>query len=182
MSTLTLFLAAVGLSMDAFAVSISNGIILNKSNRKLIYLSTFIFGLFQSLMPVIGFYIGNMFISFISRFAGILGFVILSAIGIKSIFDSFKDENDDMSIITLSLVILQATATSIDALAVGISYAAFNINIVYAAPFVGAVAVIVCIIGVMFGKLFGKYLKEKATIFGGLILIGIGIKIFVESF
>lgn len=182
MSTLTLFLAAVGLSMDAFAVSISNGIILNKNNRKLIYISTFIFGLFQALMPVIGFYIGNMFISFISRFSGILGFVILTAIGGKSIYDSFKGEETNISNITPYLVLLQAIATSIDALAVGISYAALNVNIVSASLFIGIVTFIVCLIGVLFGNIFGKYLEEKATIFGGLILIGIGIKIFVESF
>lgn len=182
MSTLSLFLAAIGLSMDAFAVSISNGIILKKDNRKLIYISTFIFGLFQGLMPVIGFYIGNMFLSVISRFSGVLGFIILTAIGGKSIYDSFKGDDKDVSVITAPLVFLQAIATSIDALAVGISYAALNVNIIYASSFIAIVTFIVCIIGVLFGKVFGKMFEEKATIFGGLILIGLGIKILIQSF
>ncbi|MEG1993999.1 MAG: manganese efflux pump MntP family protein [Oscillospiraceae bacterium] len=182
MSTLTLFLVGIGLSMDAFAVSISNGIILDNYNKKMIYLSTIIFGLFQAVMPIIGFSIGNIFISFISKFSGILGFVILSAIGGKSIYDSFKGGDEQSCNITYPLIILQAIATSIDALAVGISYAALNVDIIPASIFIGVITFGVCLVGVLFGNVFGKFFEEKATIFGGLILICIGIKILVESF
>jgi len=187
MDIFSLLLIGLGLSMDAVAVSISNSMCFTNINRKNVILTSFLFGFFQALMPIIGFFAGQVFSGAIEAVDHWIALVLLAFIGGKMIVDAIHEINhpeDDKSIcgrpIDLKIVFMQAIATSIDALAVGITLAIMRVNILYAAFIIGIITFVCCIIGAFIGKKFGYLLKEKAEIFGGIILIGIGIKIFVE--
>ena len=186
MEFFTLFLIALGLSMDAFAVSISNGLFYKNFKKSHMFLSSLTFGIFQGIMPVIGFFAGNMFFDLISSYDHWIAFILLSFIGTNMIIDAIKElkierKNDlfkkDYS---FKSMLLQGIATSVDALAVGISFAALKINILIASANICLVTFIVCLIGNYVGKKFGHLLEEKAKIFGGAILILIGLKILIE--
>jgi len=185
MEPITLFLTALGLSMDAFAVSVSNGLCFKNFKKNQAFLSSLAFGLFQGLMPTMGFFAGNLFLSTISKFDHWLALILLGYIGINMIVDALKEAKSDKALklgkdYTLKTLLLQAVATSIDALAVGISFAALKINILLAASTICIVTFICCIIGSVLGKKFGHLLQEKAKVFGGVILVFIGLKIFIE--
>ena len=186
METLTLFLIALGLSMDAFAVSVSNGLCFKNFKKSQAFISSISFGIFQGLMPTIGFFAGTLFFDVISKLDHWIALILLGYIGTNMIIDSIKELklknaiSEDSKEYTLKTLFLQSIATSIDALAVGISFAALNINILTAALFICIVTFVCCIIGSLIGKKFGHLLQEKAKIFGGIILIFIGLKIFVE--
>ena len=184
MGYLELFLVAVGLSADAFAVSVTNGMC--KKNIKLgwTFAIALTFGLFQGVMPTIGYALGSNFTQFISKYDHIIALVLLGFIGGKMLIDAFKGEDEGESCkvtqLTLGALIVQGVATSIDALAVGVSFAVMSVDIISAAAFICSVTFVLSFIAVMIGKKFGNLLNNKAGILGGLILVGIGVKIFVE--
>ncbi len=188
MDLFTLFMLAVGLSMDAFAVSVSNGMSYAHYHRKQIVLAAVAFGLFQGLMPALGYLGGRTFANLIAAVDHWLALILLGYIGGKMIKESLQELKNPSSetadaerIFTFRLLIMQAVATSIDALAVGISLAALNVNIFTAAAFITVVTTVCCLFGGALGKKFGELLSTKATLAGGLILVGIGIKIFIEQ-
>lgn len=141
------------------------------------------FGLFQGIMPTIGFALGKTFTRYITSIDHYIALILLSFIGGKMLIDCFKKDNQEYETqfsLTSGLLLVQGVATSIDALAVGVSFAALSVNIVSAAAFICGVTFVFSFAGVFIGKKFGTVLNSKAQIFGGLILIGIGVKIFIE--
>lgn len=180
---------AVGLSMDAFAVSVTNGMCIKNAKSKQALACGLCFGLFQGLMPVIGFLLGKSFESLISKFDHWIALIFLSFIGIKMIVDSIKGDDDEACDVsggktglklTPSLLLTQGIATSIDALIVGVSFAALSVNIYSAAAFICCVTFAFSFAGVYIGKFFGSKFNNKAQIIGGAILIIIGLKTFIE--
>lgn len=189
MSLVEIIILGVALAMDAFAVTVSNMFVYKNLTRGRMFLMPLFFGVFQGLMPLIGYFAGNLVSDFISQYAGIITFVILGFIGAKMIWDAFhedKDEGNDTkhtpeeTSVTKSLTIptlfFQAIATSIDALMVGVSFAALAVN-----PFTSAgvitITTFLCVcIALVLGRRFGNALGEKATIIGGIVLICIGVK------
>ncbi|PWM37950.1 MAG: manganese efflux pump [Clostridiales bacterium] len=181
MGILTLFMIAVGLSMDAFAVSVTSGMC-NKSLSvsKSVYIAA-VFGIFQGLMPTAGFLAGSAFAGLIGTLDHWIALILLGLIGGKMIHDSFSHEEDEVpELFSYKLVLAQGVATSIDALAVGVSFAAMRVNILQAAPFIAVVTFVCSLVGVYVGKCCGGFLKNKAELFGGCVLVLIGVKIFVE--
>ncbi|MBE6851089.1 MAG: manganese efflux pump [Ruminococcus sp.] len=182
MSYIELFLIAIGLSMDAFAVSISNGLCCTKLKKSQVLAIGVCFGGFQGLMPTIGYFLGKAFESYITAVDHYIALILLGYIGGKMIFDAVtQKEEEKHTSLTPVLLLTQGIATSIDALAVGVSFAALpDVNIIAAALFIAGVTLICSVIGVCFGKFFGEKLGSRAMLAGGLILVGIGVKIFVE--
>ena len=186
MGAITLFLTSFGLSMDACAVSISNGMCYGNIHKKQIILTAFSFGFFQALMPVLGFFAGSLFSDAIESIDHWIALLLLSIIGGKMISEAVKELRCPEACLisckslTAKTLIVQAFATSIDALAVGIGFAVIKVDIFSAALCIGIITFINSLIGSHLGKKFGELFKQKAEIFGGLILIGIGIKIFLE--
>lgn len=177
-----LFLLAVGLSMDAFAVSLCKGLAMKKATLKAELTCGVWFGGFQALMPVIGFFLGTLFAQAIEAFDHWVAFGLLVLIGINMLKEAFSAEEEtadaDLSIKTMFLM---AVATSIDALAVGISLAmAGGVNIWMAAIFIGVCTCLLSAAGVKIGNVFGSRYEKKAQIAGGIILILLGIKILLE--
>lgn len=168
--------------MDAFAVSVSNGICSTKKGIKCALPSAFAFGAAQGIMPVLGWFAGQAFASVIQRLDHWIALIILSAIGFKMIIESKKkgDECEEGSDCSAKTILIQAFATSIDALAVGVSLAAMNVSIIYSASTIAAITFVLCLIGACLGNRIGGLLKDKAEIFGGVVLILVGVKIFIE--
>lgn len=180
MSVLELFLIAVGLSMDAFAVSICKGLSLGKINFKHMAVAGLWFGGFQALMPAIGYFVGSLFADKIVAVDHWVAFVLLLIIGVGMIKESFdKDEELDASMKSKDMFLL-AVATSIDALAVGVSFAFLKVSIVQSVIFIGVITFVFSAIGVKIGSLFGARYKSKAEFAGGVVLILIGLKILLE--
>lgn len=181
MSILDLFILAVGLSMDAFAVSVCKGLSLGKIKPKHICIAGAWFGGFQALMPLIGYFLGSFFAEMIEKYDHWVAFVLLAIIGGNMIKESFcKDEKVDSSMDVKSMLLL-AIATSIDALAVGVTFAFLQVQIVPAVSFIGVITFIFSAVGVKIGSLFGTKYKSKAELFGGIVLVLIGIKILLEG-
>ena len=181
MSILDLFILAVGLSMDAFAVSVCKGLSLGKIKPKHLCIAGAWFGGFQALMPLIGYFLGSFFAEMIEKYDHWVAFVLLAIIGGNMIKESFdKDEKVDSSMDVKSMLLL-AIATSIDALAVGVTFAFLQVQIVPAASFIGVITFIFSAVGVKIGSLFGTKYKSKAELFGGIVLVLIGIKILLEG-
>lgn len=181
MSILDLFILAVGLSMDAFAVSVCKGLSLGKIKPKHMCIAGAWFGGFQALMPLIGYFLGSFFAEMIEKYDHWVAFVLLAIIGGNMIKESFdKDEEVDSSMDVKSMLLL-AIATSIDALAVGVTFAFLQVQIVPAASFIGVITFIFSAVGVKIGSLFGTKYKSKAELFGGIVLVLIGIKILLEG-
>lgn len=177
MSITEILLIGVALSMDAFAVSAVSGMSIKNIRRRDILLLACAFGGFQGLMPLLGFYTGNLFAVFMSTWAPYIACALLAIIGGKMVYDSIGGNAEALSAITFKLVLLQAVATSIDALAVGVSMAAAgNVNIWQAAGLIAATTFCLTIAAVKFGQRLGVVLAEKAGILGGVILIIIGLK------
>ena len=179
-----LFLLAVGLSMDAFAVSVCKGLSVKKAGLKESAICGGWFGGFQGLMPLIGFFLGTLFASAIEAFDHWVAFGLLAIIGINMLKEAFEkececcDKNADFSVKTMFVM---AVATSIDALAVGISLAmAGDVNIVVAVLLIGVTTFLLSGLGVKIGNIFGNRFEKKAQIAGGVILILLGIKILLE--
>ena len=181
MSILDLFILAVGLSMDAFAVSVCKGLSLGKIKPKHMCIAGTWFGGFQALMPLIGYFLGSFFAEMIEKYDHWVAFVLLAIIGGNMIKESFgKDEKVDSSMDVKSMLLL-AIATSIDALAVGVTFAFLQVQIVPAVLFIGVITFIFSAVGVKIGSLFGTKYKSKAELFGGIVLVLIGIKILLEG-
>lgn len=181
MSILDLFILAVGLSMDAFAVSVCKGLSLGKIKPKHMCVAGAWFGGFQALMPLIGYFLGSFFAEMIEKYDHWVAFVLLAIIGGNMIKESFgKDEKVDSSMDVKSMLLL-AIATSIDALAVGVTFAFLQVQIVPAVSFIGVITFIFSAVGVKIGSLFGTKYKSKAELFGGIVLVLIGIKILLEG-
>lgn len=181
MGILDLFILAVGLSMDAFAVSVCKGLSLGKIKPKHMCIAGAWFGGFQALMPLIGYFLGSFFAEMIEKYDHWVAFVLLAIIGGNMIKESFdKDEKVDSSMDVKSMLLL-AIATSIDALAVGVTFAFLQVQIVPAVSFIGVITFIFSAVGVKIGSLFGTKYKSKAELFGGIVLVLIGIKILLEG-
>lgn len=181
MELMELFLIAVGLSMDAFAVSICKGLSLGKIKVKHMCIAGIWFGGFQALMPLIGYFLGSFFADMITAYSHWIAFVLLVFLGAKMIKEAFgEEENVDASMDVKDMFLL-AVATSIDALAVGVSFAFLQVNIVPAVSFIGVITFICSAVGVKIGSIFGAKYKSRAEICGGVILILIGIKILLDG-
>ncbi len=182
MSLFAVFLIGISLSMDAFAVSIAKGMSV-KNNRFSCALSlAFWFGLFQAIMPLIGWLGGTLFESMITSIDHWIAFLLLGFIGINMIHESFKQEEEEENSCNLALthILLLALATSIDALAVGITFAFLKVNIFSSILIIGVTTFILSFIAVYLGSKLGDVLKKYAGLFGGIILLLIGTKILIE--
>lgn len=187
MDFLTLFLLAAGLSMDAFAVSVGKGMSMKKTGLAQALVVGLWFGGFQALMPIVGYFLGIQFLGLISAWDHWIAFGLLALIGLNMIREAFeKDEGKaakpEKNGLAFRTMLMAAIATSIDALAVGVSFAAMgeSLNIWISAGTIGVVTLLFSVVGVKAGHLVGKGLASKAEIIGGVILIGIGIKILIE--
>lgn len=181
MGILELILIAIGLGMDAFAVSICKGISMSKMNWKKAIIIGLYFGIFQALMPVIGFTLGKTFENLVTSIDHWIAFGLLLIIGIKMLIDAFKDDNVSVNdSVNWKVMIILAIATSIDALAVGITFAFLQVNLLLAVLIIGIITFILCVIGTKIGNNFGNKFENKAEILGGIVLILIGVKILLE--
>ena len=181
-----LLLIGVGLSMDAFAVSICKGLAMRRVNKKQALVIGLFFGGFQALMPFIGWALGTQFESYITSIDHWIAFALLAFIGGKMIAEAVRPEDENVEIdkldppLDLKEMLVLAVATSIDALAVGVTFAFLHVNIVWAVTFIGCTTFILSAIGVKVGNVFGMKYKSKAEFVGGLILVLMGIKILLE--
>lgn len=181
MSILELLLLAVGLSMDAFAVSVCKGLAVKKLHVKHALTAGIYFGGFQALMPIIGYFAGSLFSEAIEAYDHWIAFILLAIIGCNMIKEALsKDEEDVNDSFSFSTMLMLAIATSIDALAVGVSFAFLQVNIVYAASFIGVITFILSAAGIKIGNIFGMRYKAKAEFAGGLILVIIGLKVLLQ--
>ncbi len=182
MTLVELFLIAVGLSMDAFAVSLCKGLSTRQLKAKHYLTVGAWFGGFQALMPTIGYLLGSSFEGYINKFDHWVAFFLLALIGGSMVKESFeKDEEKLDDSFTFKAMFVLAVATSIDALAVGITFALLpDVNIVAAVCFIGATTFVLSAAGLKVGNIFGLKYKNKAELAGGTILILIGLKILLE--
>lgn len=182
MDLLSLIFIAVGLAMDAFAVSIALGLKISpKEKVKIALKAGLFFGVAQGVMPLIGWILGTRFSTYIESLDHWIAFILLSIIGGKMIYESVWGDEEEEEVDTGSKkMFILAIATSIDALAVGVSFAFLNVNILLAVSIIGVITLITSIIGVIIGKIFGDLFKGKAELIGGIILVFIGLKILIE--
>ncbi|MBD8941633.1 MAG: manganese efflux pump [Clostridiales bacterium] len=182
MGILELLILAIGLSMDAFAVSVCKGLAMKKLEFKNMAIVGLWFGGFQALMPTIGYFLGVQFKNQITAIDHWIAFVLLGIIGANMIKEacSKDDEEEVKANLDVKTMFMLAIATSIDALAVGITFAFLSVNLVHAVTFIGITTFILSAVGVGIGNIFGTKYKAKAEITGGIILILLGIKILLE--
>ena len=182
MTILEIFLIAVGLSMDAFAVALCMGIKMRPFNFKRALTIALFFGLAQAIMPLIGWFLGSQFEEYIVSVDHWIAFGLLAFIGGKMAIESFKKEEEDCSCDKFDIgeLVLMAIATSIDALAVGITFAFLQVDIFGSVSMIGATTLILCFAGAFIGCKFGSKLKNKAELAGGIILVLMGLKILLE--
>ena len=176
-----ILLISIGLAMDAFAVSICKGLSMKKMNWENAVIIALYFGVFQALMPLIGDFLGMTFESIVTTFDHWVAFALLTLIGGGMIKESFDDEDDKKNDrVDFKTMVVLAIATSIDALAVGITFAFFDVNIVLAVSIIGIITFIISVLGVKIGNRFGDKYQNKAQIMGGIILVLLGFKILLE--
>ncbi len=185
MGFVEIFIVAVGLSMDAFAVSVCKGLCMKRVRWLYALVIALFFGVFQALMPVIGWALGSAFASLIEPIDHWVAFILLAFIGGKMIWDGLHEDDGvdceaEPSRIDLKELLMLAIATSIDALAVGISFAFLGVNIAVAACIIGITTFALSIVGVWIGHAFGSRFEHGATIIGGIVLVLIGLKILLE--
>ena len=181
MNLLSLFLIAVGLSMDAFAVSICKGLALRKITIGKMSLVGLWFGGFQALMPLLGYLVGRQFENAIKTIDHWIAFILLVLFGLNMIKEAFsKEEEQENDSLAVKAMFLLAVATSIDALAMGVSFAFLGVAIIPAISFIGVTTFLMSGAGVKIGSVFGTKYKAKAEITGGIILIIMGTKILIE--
>lgn len=188
MDWLSVALLGVGLAMDAFSVSISKGLSCKRSTAKNALITGAVFGAFQALMPLIGWFIGSRFASFIDRYSGYIGFSVLCFIGIKMIIESFGADKENAGGNDIKSLLLLGIATSIDALAVGVTFTVPSksglngaLAVICACGIIMAITFILCFIGFLFGKKLEKIIGGKAEVFGGLVLCAIGVKFLIDA-
>ena len=182
MDIITILLIAIGLSMDAFAVSVTSGFAVERLRIKHAFRMALFFGGFQFLMPILGWFTGLSLKDLITGIDHWVAFVLLFFIGAKMIYESTKMESEKGTgnAFKLGTLFLLAIATSIDALAVGISLSFLNVAIVSPSIVIGVVTFLLTFAGVYIGKKFGHFFESKLEIAGGLILIGLGFKILIQ--
>lgn len=180
MSLVELFILAIGLAMDAFAVSICAGLGMKKISFKRMLVVGLYFGIFQAAMPVLGYLGASFFADRIVAYDHWIAFGLLSFLGIRMIIGSFKKEETAETSLKFKAMLPLAFATSIDAMAVGVSFAFLEVGIVPAVLFIGIITLILSVAGVKIGHVFGVKFKSVAEISGGMILILIGLKILLE--
>lgn len=182
MGIVEIILIGLGLAMDAFAVSVCKGLSMKKLNWKKAIIIGLYFGIFQMLMPIIGYSLGTAFEGFVTSVDHWIAFILLLIIGGKMIAEAFgngDNENCNDNVDFKTMIVL-AIATSIDALAVGITFAFLQTNIILASSIIGIITFFVSLIGVKIGNRFGNVYEKKAEFVGGLILVIIGLKILLE--
>ena len=180
-----LLLIAAGLSMDAFAISICRGLGMRRLNLRTAAVLALFFGGFQALMPLIGWALGSQFMWVIGPMDHWVAFVLLAFIGGKMLWEAFHEEGEDggcedTSAIDLREFLVLAVATSIDALAAGISFAALNVDIVASVSLIGVITFALSLAGVAVGHFFGARYEKPASVVGGVVLILIGLKVLLE--
>ena len=181
MSLFELFLLAIGLSMDAFAVAICKGLSMQQFNQKHAVIIALYFGTFQALMPAIGYLLGSRFQQSITAYDHWIAFILLALIGGNMVKESFDHETETSSpSIHFQEMLILAIATSIDALAVGVTFAFLQVSLIPAVSTIGITAFVMSFLGVKVGHVFGTKYKSKTEFAGGLILIVIGGKILIE--
>ncbi|MDD5458064.1 MAG: manganese efflux pump MntP family protein [Phycisphaerae bacterium] len=182
MSFLTILFIAVGLAMDAFAVSVATGVLQKKTVSRDAWRLAFAFGVFQAIMPLAGFFLGMGLKTFIASYDHWVAFTLLMVIGIKMIYESFKiEQTERKAIVTNTTLLVLAIATSIDALAVGFTFSMLLASsILYAVVIIGVVTFILSFIGYHVGKNFGRFFEFGIEAVGGLILIAIAVKILTQ--
>lgn len=181
MKGIELFILAVGLSMDAFAVAVCKGLALKQVKPGQMALVGLWFGGFQALMPVLGYFIGVQFSSYITAIDHWIAFVLLALIGGNMVKEALsKEEEEADASLSARKMLPLAVATSIDALAVGVSFAFLQVQIGLAAGFIGVITFVLSAAGVKVGSLFGAKYKSRAELIGGIILILLGLKILLE--
>ena len=193
MGIVELLLLAVGLSMDAFAVSVCKGLAMQKINLRTAFICGVWFGGFQALMPMIGYVLGAQFFGYVSTITPWIAFILLSLIGGNMVKESLsKEEEEADASLDLKTMFLLAVATSIDALAIGVTFACVPVSItsnlgeiantIIAVIIIGIITFLLSCIGVKVGNAFGVKYKNKPELVGGIILIGLGIKILLQHF
>ena len=181
-----LFLLGVGLSMDAFAVSVCKGLGMRKLNKKQALIIGLYFGGFQALMPFVGWLLGSQFQKYITSLDHWIAFILLGFIGGKKMIEAVREWNEEEVVDVMDApidhknMLVLAVATSIDALAVGITFAFLGTPIVEAITIIGITTMVISIAGVVVGNFFGSRYKSKAEFIGGLILVLLGLKILLE--
>ncbi|WP_367931984.1 manganese efflux pump MntP [Enterocloster citroniae] len=181
MSLTELFIIAVGLSMDAFAVAVCKGLAMPRMSWKGALIVGLYFGGFQAAMPLLGYFLGSKFSMAIRAYDHWVAFLLLVLIGAGMVKESFeKDESCANASLDVRGMVLLAVATSIDALAVGVTFAFLNVDIVPAVSFIGAVTFTLSMVGVKVGNAFGCKYKSRAELAGGAILVLMGLKILLE--
>ncbi len=181
MTLFELLLIAVGLSMDAFAVAVCKGLSMKKIDRGYTFCIGLFFGGFQALMPLLGFYLGSRFASSIERFDHWVAFILLAVIGGNMIKESRESaEEEEYKGVDFKELTIMALATSIDALAVGITFAFLYVKIIPAVSLIGVTTFLLSVVGVLVGNYFGAKYKSRAEFTGGVILVLIGTKILLE--
>ena len=182
MNIAELLLLALGLSMDAFAVAVCKGLALGKCSLRRALIPGLWFGGFQALMPLIGWFLGTRFEKYITSVDHWIAFVLLAAIGANMLREAFGKEDADEADASLGVkaMLPMAIATSIDALAVGITFAFLQVHIVPAVSCIGVITLLLSMLGVKVGSVFGTKYKTKAEAAGGIILILLGLKILLE--
>lgn len=181
-----LFLLGIGLAMDAFAVSVCKGLGMRRLNKKQTLIIGLYFGGFQALMPLIGWLLGSQFQKYITSIDHWIAFILLSFIGGKMMIEAIREWNEEETVDVMDApldhknMLVLAVATSIDALAVGITFAFLDTPIIEAITIIGITTMVISIIGVVVGNFFGSRYKSKAEFIGGLILVLLGLKILLE--
>ena len=184
MGLVELLMIAIGLSMDAFAVSICKGLSLGKIKVKHMCIAGLWFGGFQALMPAIGYFLGSFFADMVSKYAHWVAFILLAIIGGNMIKESFEKDDCDCcgdAAMDVKTMFVMAIATSIDAMAVGVSFAFLQVKIIPAVTFIGVITFICSGLGVKIGSIFGSKYKSKAELAGGIVLILMGTKTLLEG-
>ena len=177
-----IILIAIGLSMDAFAVSITSGVTINNLKVKHALKIAAFFGIFQAVMPLIGYLAGISLNKYITSYDHWIAFILLAFIGGKMIYEGFQIEKCEMNkdcLNSVTLLVL-AIATSIDALAVGVVFSSLSISVLMPVAIIGLITFVICFAGVYIGDKFGSFFEKKMELIGGSVLILIGVKILVE--
>ena len=181
MGAIEILLISIGLAMDAFAVSVCKGLAMKKMSWKKAIIIGLYFGAFQAIMPTIGFSLGTTFERFITNVDHWIAFILLVGIGINMVKEAFNKESENRNDnVDMKTMLVLSIATSIDALAIGITFACLKIHIVMPVITIGLITFIISVIGVKIGNQFGDKYGKKAEIMGGVILILLGIKILLE--
>ena len=181
MGLVELIILSVGLAMDAFAVSICKGLAMKKMKWKNAIIIGLYFGIFQAIMPLIGYLLGVRFQSAITSIDHWVAFVLLVGIGANMIREAFGEEEQLDDSFSVKTMLPLAVATSIDALAVGVSFACIDVDIVPAIAIIGTTTFILSAVGIKIGNVFGAKYKSKAEFLGGAVLILLGLKILLED-